>query len=442
MFRPLKNISLRIRITLTVALAATFCVLTTSTAAYLAIKQDLFTRIDASLISRVGELNNKNLFHPPQDIDSGGIYLRVVSAKGQVTNLETQKISMPTTPQVLALARGGGRAFFSNSSAAGVPVRVYNTPSSQPGYAVQAIRSLDETNRTLNNLLALLVLISTLGIAAVAIVGLLVARTILHAVHQLHTAIDHVNETGDLGKRVSDAPPGELGALAEHFNKMLQSLEDSASARERLISDASHELRTPLTSMRTNLEVLARNPDREDRERILDDVINQTTEIGGLMSDVINLARGVKPTFKPEPIRLDFLVKNAVERARRNYPQLTFEEELEENIILGSRSDLERAINNLLDNAGKWSFDGGIVEVSSHKGQVIIRDYGSGIAAEDLPHLFERFYRAAEARSRPGSGLGLAIVAQVVEAHGGSVSVSLPPSGGGSLFTLTLPSAE
>jgi two-component system sensor histidine kinase MprB len=153
---------------------------------------------------------------------------------------------------------------------------------------------------------------------------------------------------------------------------------------------------------------------------------------------VVDLARGSELVLEPEPVRLDLLVGGAVERAGRHSPDVRFETTLEETVVDGVASDLERAVGNLLDNAAKWSPAEGVVEVTVADGEVVVRDRGPGIAVEDLPHVFDRFYRAPTARGMPGSGLGLAIVRRVADAHGGEVEAA-PAEGGGTVFRLRLP---
>jgi two-component system sensor histidine kinase MprB len=144
----------------------------------------------------------------------------------------------------------------------------------------------------------------------------------------------------------------------------------------------------------------------------------------------MNLARGEQQSTEPEDVRLDLLAAGAVERARRNRPNVTFITDFEESFVHGVPPTIERAIANLLDNAAKWSPEGGEVEVVVRGGTVTVRDYGPGIDDADLPYVFDRFYRASAARGRPGSGLGLAIVRQVAEAHGGGVVAERAPGGG------------
>jgi two-component system sensor histidine kinase MprB len=191
--------------------------------------------------------------------------------------------------------------------------------------------------------------------------------------------------------------------------------------------------------VRTNIEVLAsdRALPPDERGRLLADVVEQLSEMTTLIAELIELARAEQTTAEPEDLRLDVLVAEAVERARRNRPGVAYSTKLEESTVRGVPATIERAVTNLLDNAAKWSPPGATVEVAVRDGQLAVRDHGPGIADEDLPYVFDRFYRARSARGMPGSGLGLAIVRQVAEAHGGEV-VAEPAEGGGTRMVLDL----
>ena len=200
-------------------------------------------------------------------------------------------------------------------------------------------------------------------------------------------------------------------------------------------------MRTPLTSLRTNLEVLGsgRELPAGDRERLRTDVVAELEGLTELVGDLVELAREEEPNGEPpETLAFDALVAGAVERARRHAPGVTFTTELEPTLVTGARGRLDRAVVNLLGNAGKWSPPDGTVDVRLRGGELTIRDHGPGFAAEDLPHVFDRFYRATAARGRAGSGLGLAIVRAVAERHGGEVTAE-PAPGGGALLRLALP---
>jgi two-component system sensor histidine kinase MprB len=235
----------------------------------------------------------------------------------------------------------------------------------------------------------------------------------------------------------------ELSRLGSSFNTMLEALDDSQRAQRQLVEDASHELRTPLTSLRTNIEVLA-NADSlpaEDRRRLLRDVVRQLEELTALVTGLVDLARGEEPEDAAEAVRFDRLVAEAVDRARLHSHDKQFSAELEPCVVQGVPARLDRAVGNLLDNAAKWSSPGGTVEVGLRDGELSVRDHGPGIEPADVPHVFDRFYRAPSARRLPGSGLGLAIVRQVADSHGGEVSVEAA-DGGGARLVLRLPAVR
>jgi two-component system sensor histidine kinase MprB len=164
-------------------------------------------------------------------------------------------------------------------------------------------------------------------------------------------------------------------------------------------------------------------------------VVEQLEEMTTLIAELIELARAEQQAAEPEEVRLDLLAADVLERVRRNHPGVAFRANLEETFVHGVQATIERAIGNLLDNAAKWSPPGADVEVDVRDGRVEVRDHGPGIADEDLPYIFDRFYRARSARGMPGSGLGLAIVRQVAESNGGEV-VAEHAEGGGTRMIL------
>ena len=167
-------------------------------------------------------------------------------------------------------------------------------------------------------------------------------------------------------------------------------------------------------------------------------MVAQLGELTVLVTDLVDLARGDEPALVAEDVRLDMLVADAVERARRHAPDKAFFAELDPSLVKGVPARLDRAVMNLLDNAAKWSPPGGQIEVHVRDGELSVRDHGPGIEEADLPYVFDRFYRAAEARGLPGSGLGLAIVRQVADSHGGTVTAERA-QGGGARLRLKLP---
>ena len=156
-----------------------------------------------------------------------------------------------------------------------------------------------------------------------------------------------------------------------------------------------------------------------------------------LVSELVELAHGEELEIEPTEFRLDDVVRSAVNRAAKRTQTVAFRADLEPTTVLGVPERVERAVDNLLDNARKWSPTGETIDVSVRNGVVEVRDRGPGIAAEDMPLVFNRFYRSMKARGTPGAGLGLAIVKQVADAHNGSVSVDQAP-GGGAILRLSL----
>jgi two-component system, OmpR family, sensor histidine kinase MprB len=263
----------------------------------------------------------------------------------------------------------------------------------------------------------------------------------MRPVQTLTETAEQVAATRDLTVRIPAQGNDELGRLAATFNTMLDALERSHGAQRQLVMDASHELRTPLASLRTNVEVL-HDVDRLEpvqREALLAGIVTQLDELTGLVADVVELARGEASPAEHDDVALDELVANAVERARRHWPALTFRLQTAPVTVRGVSRRLDRAVANMLDNAGKFSPPGGVVDVVlGSDAALTVADRGPGVPPEALPHVFDRFYRADEARGLPGSGLGLAIVQQVVEGHGGVITL-VNRDGGGAVARLQLP---
>jgi two-component system sensor histidine kinase MprB len=159
-------------------------------------------------------------------------------------------------------------------------------------------------------------------------------------------------------------------------------------------------------------------------------MIQELEELTALVGDVVELARGATPSEALDDVRVDAIVADAVERARRRADGLTFEVKLERTLVRGQGDRVARAASNLLDNARKWSPPEGAVEVTLKDGVLTVRDHGPGFDEPDLAHVFDRFYRAGDARRTPGSGLGLAIVRHAAEAQGGFADAANAPGGG------------
>jgi two-component system, OmpR family, sensor histidine kinase MprB len=439
--------SFRARLTLVAAAAVALAVVGASVAVYFVVRNTLYSQMDNRLQSRADDITRE----PGLQLEQGpggntyvrisrGIlgsdgYIQLVRADGKKFRTFDEIEPLPVPERALETAKTGEGTFFVDSTYRDADVRVYTTPVQDfagTTYALQIAQPLGNVNSTLDRVTLFLIIIALGGIMIAVALGLLVSRAALAPVSRLTDATERVASTQDLSERIDTTGRDELSRLAASFNTMLGALEESTLARRQLVADASHELRTPLTSLRTNIEVLA--SDRElppgERERLLSDVVEQLGEMTNLISELIELARGEEPPKELEDVRLDLVAAEAVERTRRNQPGVSFKTDFEESLVHGVPATLDRAVGNLLDNAAKWSPPGGEVEIAVRDSEVTVRDHGPGIDEEDLPYVFDRFYRARSARGLPGSGLGLAIVKQVAEAHGGTVVAERPDDGG------------
>jgi two-component system, OmpR family, sensor histidine kinase MprB len=439
----------RVRLTLVAAAAVALAVLVAAPVVYVVVRDELRSQVDQGLENRAEEISRVPLraiqrgggsfLAPGPGLGGAEGYVQVVQDDGTVFRPPDANVEIPVDDQALAVAAGTEERFFADKRVADTHIRVLTSPLNQ-GFAVQVTRPLTEVDDALGTIRNVLILIALGGIAAAAALGLAVSRAALAPVRRLTDTTETITETRDLSQRIEAEGSDELGRLASSFNTMLAALEDAARAQRRLVADASHELRTPLTSIRTNIEVLARADElpADERERLLADLVEQLAEMSGLVAELVALDD--EATTEPEDVRLDLVAGEAVERAGRRRSGVTFKANLQESVVRGVPTSIERAISNLLDNAGKWSPPAGEVEVTVQDGEVVVRDHGPGIDDGDLPYVFDRFYRAPSARGQPGSGLGLAIVRQVAEAHGGEVSAERA-EGGGTRVRLRLPPA-
>jgi two-component system sensor histidine kinase MprB len=451
------------RLTLVSAAAVAMAIVVASVVVFLVVRDQLRDEVDGSLRDLAGEASVTSapapppgrrsaplprlrgrrfaLALPPPTLGTSPGFGQLVGADGSVVRPPGSAIALPVDDAARQVAAGERGELLEDVEVGGVHLRVLTTPAG-PRQALMVGRSLEETDDALRHLTIVLVLVSLGGIGLGALLGRVVARAAVAPVSRLTEAAEHVTRTRDLGRRIDGSGSAdELGRLAASFNAMLAELERAVDAQRQLVADASHELRTPLTSLRTNIEVLA-HPNGlpgVDRRRLLADVVAQLDELATLVGNLVDLARDEEPGPTDESLRLDLLATDAVERARRRAPDRSFSTEFEPCVVRGVRERLDRALDNLLDNAAKWSPEDGEVEVTvTSDGEVCVCDHGPGIDPVDAPRVFDRFYRSAGARGTAGSGLGLAIVRQVAEAHGGSVEAEAAP-GGGALLRISLP---
>lgn len=444
--------SLQRRVGLLAAVAATLGVALTSLAGYLTTRVNLYDQLDrelttiASLTSEaVGSDTEALGGMNAQSLRAVNVTLLLVKADGSTVRVPGEVTSLEVGHEEIALARlQQGTSTRTGVSSKGEPYRIVAVPLPRTDgkYALVIGRPLAATTQTLDGLRTTLITVGTLGVLLSAAVGQIVARSSMSPVRDLSAAVARVTQTDDLTP-IEVRGNDELSQLTRSFNTMLYSLASSRARQNRLIADAGHELRTPLTSLRTNIELLVAD-DKTNmlpegaRAEILRDVSAQLAEFTSLIGDLVQLSRGDQVKPAREPVDLRDVVNAALERAKRRGPGLNFDVELDPLYLVGEPDTLERAVTNLLDNAVKFSPSGGTVTVRLIGDQLRICDQGPGIAEEDLPHIFDRFYRSDRARNTPGTGLGLSIVAQTVARHGGWVRASRGEDGGAE-FTVRLP---
>ena len=439
--------TLRRRLAVMSALAAGVTIALAALACYLVMRAQLRAQVDRPLraqgarIEQRGEVIGQRLPGPPKGSGGPAEFSQVLAPNGEIRDRDGG-LTIAVAPGDRAAAVGDGKPFLSDRTADGVHLRVLTVPIRGLG-AVQIGRSLEGVDTVLGRLRVVLLLLVVLGTAFAAAMSRLFSRPVIQPITDLTRTAEHIEATGDLGRRIGARGSDEVGRMAQRFDAMLDRVQASQVAQRRLVIDASHELRTPVTSLRTNMEVLLAGGALEEGERraLLRDMVGQSEELSALVGGLIELARGDEGNPPVEEVAFDGLVAEAVARARRNAAGVRFRMQLAPCTVEGVPDRLGRAVNNVLDNAARYSPAGGVVEVALSDGTLTVRDHGPGVAVEELPLLFERFFRGSEAREHHGSGLGLAIVRQVIEGHGGTVAAA-NAEGGGLVVTLTLPAVD
>lgn len=451
-----QRMSLRTRVTVLAAACVAVAVALVSLGAFVTVRNNLYNQLATSLLQKAVAVVATS---SPSDFNG---VMRVNISPFQFSDIKfdiidsTGKSYLVINQESVRLPHG----FVGDDEKSVAAGQAQSSVRTTDGYAIVAVpypgnralvagEPLQEEQQVLKSLSLVLLLISAAGVLVAAVAGTAVARGGLRPVLRLTRATEHVATTGDL-RPISVTGDDELARLTHSFNVMLGALAESREQQRRLVADAGHELRTPLTSLRTNLELLveARKPNaptlsQQDETELYSDVRGQLDELTTLIGDLVELARQDTPHVVHEPVELVDVVERALDRARRRAAGMRFEVALQPWTLLGDASALERAVLNLLDNAIKFSPTDGVIGVTVRPlgdGTAVIEvtDQGPGIAEEDLPRVFDRFYRSEEARTLPGSGLGLSIVMQAAQRHGGMAYAGRVP-GGGALMAIRLP---
>ncbi|GAA0921327.1 HAMP domain-containing sensor histidine kinase [Streptomyces thermoalcalitolerans] len=469
--RRFRTLPIRSRLALLVAAVVAFAVAAVSLTCWFFVQGKLYDEVDArlssygrvtaatatALIARCSQTTDDS----SEDMQRSNLYVQLVTPEGKfcVEPWSPGVIKVTQADRKVAAAPDvGKRDFHTATDTQGNTIRVMTVavptspgPSAEavPGIAFMLGLSLEGTENTLGDLALLLLLVSGVGVLGSGAAGLAVARAGLRPVDKLTQAVEHVARTEDLTIRipVEDDSEDEIARLSRSFNSMTSALASSRDLQKQLIADAGHELRTPLTSLRTNIELLTRSEEtgrplpEADRKALLTSVKAQMTELASLIGDLQELSRSEgQRGERVEIIAFHDTVEAALRRARLRGPELSITADLSPWYVRAEPSALERAVVNILDNAVKFSPEGGTIEVVLDQGTLTVRDHGPGIPAEELPYVFDRFWRSPSARALPGSGLGLSIVARTVQQAGGEVALT-PAEGGGTVATVRLPGA-
>lgn len=452
---------LRSRLAMLVAFAVAVAVAAAAVACWFVVRNALMNSLDDALstnrvradvvASRI-DLEGNCQRSVIRDKDDPNLFKQTIQVVdqhgGHCVIVGTQSIKV-TDEDTAVAKRESGEVYHTATASNGDKYRVLTYPLDGPqGLAVTVARPLSEMDDTLDNLILVLALVAGIGVLGAGAAGLWVARTGLRPVDELTAAVEHVARTEDLNLRIPAEGDDEIARLSRSFNSMTASLASSRDLQQQLIADAGHELRTPLTSLRTNIELLARSEETgraippDDRKALLASVTAQMTELAALIGDLQELSRTEAGQIgKVQVVALHEIVEAALERARLRGPELTFAADLAPWYVRAEPPALERAIVNILDNAVKFGPPGSAVEVALKDGALTVRDHGPGIPADELPHVFDRFWRSPSARSLPGSGLGLSIVARTVHQSGGEVTLERAGGEGGTVATVRLPGA-
>nr|MBA3262743.1 HAMP domain-containing histidine kinase [Thermoleophilaceae bacterium] len=422
--------TLRTRIAAAVALAVALAVIAVAIAVYLGVRNELRDEVDVSLHERADSVaryvrrggraetdTSDSSAHPerlptvPREPFGGPVgYVQLVRPDGRLLRGSSEGDALPLDRRAHRIARTGSGEELVDTTVDGLHLRVLTRGLGTAG-AIQVARPLDEVDRQLDRILLVLVFVGAAGVALGAGLGAIVARTALAPIARFTRRTEELAADPDPSERMEPTGRDELTRLARSFNTTLDALERSVEAQRHLVADASHELRTPIASLRANIQTLQeadRLPELE-RASLRADIVEELDQLTALVADIVELARGTKSGELADDVRLDRIVEEVADRATvRTGDRVGFRVSAEPTVVRGEPQRIQRAVANLVDNAVKWSPPGGTVELELTAGELTVRDHGPGFAEEDLPRVFERFYRAEGDRGLPGSGLGLA----------------------------------
>jgi two-component system OmpR family sensor kinase len=400
------------------------------------------TSLDAEDI-RPGMLEPASL---ENDIEPG-VYVQVLDQAGRV--IATSGTRLPTDRSQVRRALTGVEVIglVGSDSSVRVLSRPVLGPDGRVIGLVQAGQSTQLVDATLESIGRLLIIGTLVTIGAAGLIGWLLIGPALSPVRRVIAAANRIVATGHLGERIPPSSMGdEIGVLVRSFNQMIERLDRAFEQQRQLVADTSHELRNPLMAIGANLEIIERSEDMDDHYEAAAEAKAEVARMSRLVSDLLLLGQADDgQLLEHKVVDVVQLVARVVERARRLFPDHVIAASSPTSALLSGDPDrLQQAVWNLVENAARYTPAGGRITIATAvaggRVRIDVDDTGVGIAPDHQAHVFERFYRVDTARSRRsgGSGLGLAIVKYVVDAHGGTVSVSSQP-GAGTRFSLSFP---
>ncbi len=449
---------LRWQLALTLATLAAGAATTASLAAYQSTSTQLASETDAFLQERLGEIiefdsfingdgPNFGPFGNDNSPGFGGPRFPFVRPDANTTYLNqdgTTRAALATTDIPIAAADRTIAQSATGQETRNVTIddrhyRVLTAPlaNGDPSAgAVQLSRDTTEANNLLTELRWRLTAITITVIATAAALGWAIARRLAKPLEHLRNAAAAVAETKTFDSQLPTDASGEVGEVTTSFNTMLAELDESRRRQHQLVQDANHELRTPLATLSANLELLDRTPpDSPERASILHEARTELSELTNLTEQLTATASIQYNPSARTTTTLEHIANTAIDQFRATSERQVDTDIRDPATITAAPDVLTRAVFNLLTNADKHAPSGTPIQVTIDNATLVVRDHGPGIAADDLPHIFEPFYRAASARTLPGSGLGLALVKQILDDHQATITPTNHPEGGAQ-FTL------
>ena len=452
------DISLRARLTFIYSVLMGTILLVFGVAAYALVNNVLLSRVDDMLadvsdefikLARVNLVQKVQFISPPANVDVDvsvqiwGLGERVQESFGPL-----EQYRLPFDP----FNKRTTRAIFQETGFNGLHLRVLSIPLEHNGKRVavmQIAARLDTVATARSYMVTVMFVIWIYGVIMAGVASSFTVGRALVPLKSIVETAEHINRADDLSRRIpsQDADEDEIGGLINTFNQTLERLETLLLSQQRFLADVSHELRTPLTVIKGNVDLMRRMQqfDAESLTSIDQEAGRLTRLVGGLL--MLAQAESGKLPLNLRPVELDLLVTEVFQEMHilaggRVRVHLN---EIDQLMVNGDRDRLKQVLINLVANAIQYTPLNGDVFLSLSKvrdqARILCRDNGPGIPAEDLPHIFERFYRAEKSRTRgkaTGFGLGLSIAKWIVEHHGGRIEVS-SKEGQGTTFAIWLP---